>query len=146
MKVIEREYKGYILYASSEENYQKLCSDVDSGNTNGLIRKGYQANTGSGWFDIRWEDIDGYKSQNVTVRSMDEVQQLTTPKEPEGEGWVSVNERLPNPETGVLTIDRNDGFMCIAWIDGDIGGWWDNISGSNNHITHWMPLPEPPNV
>lgn len=55
--------------------------------------------------------------------------------------WIDINERLPEPEVYVLAIDGRDGEAYIAYICGEIGGWWDNVSGSNNHITHWMPIP-----
>ena len=52
--------------------------------------------------------------------------------------WIPVTERLPS----------EDGFTLIFTANGNPGvcyftnGWWGGYS--KNHITHWMPLPEPP--
>ena len=63
------------------------------------------------------------------------------------EQWISVDERLPIEEKWVLVIA--DGAMNCAWYNDQRG--WDN--GFNERpknirieeITHWMPLPSPPN-
>jgi hypothetical protein len=63
--------------------------------------------------------------------------------------WIPVSERLPEPETDVLIFrygcaevmtyryDRH-GHLCFMDFD-DSGYWWERKG-----ITHWMPLPEPP--
>ena len=59
--------------------------------------------------------------------------------------WISVKDRLPKIDEEVL-VCFTDGFnqikFGVAWtisIDG-----WSGYFGGN--ITHWMPLPEPPEV
>lgn len=64
--------------------------------------------------------------------------------------WIPVTERLPEAEYGesedVLTIDSLK-VMRVAYFD---GGNWCYPTGEvisttcKFHITHWMPLPEPP--
>lgn len=63
--------------------------------------------------------------------------------------WISVGERLPEPDhmgnaVGVLAC-LPDGERCIAFCDNDEYGvrWQCN---SIQKPTHWMPLPEPPEV
>ena len=67
-----------------------------------------------------------------------------------GENWISASERLPEPETDVLTfcygcIDiltyryNKRGNVCFMFRDEC--GYWKETFGE---ITHWMPLPEPP--
>jgi hypothetical protein len=64
--------------------------------------------------------------------------------------WIPVTERLPEPETDVLTfccgnIDiltyryNRRGLACFMFRD-DCGYWKETFG----KITHWMPLPEPP--
>ena len=58
--------------------------------------------------------------------------------------WIPVSERLPELFTIVLVCDC-DGGMETDWI-------WNNKDGisrfmnSFKTVTHWMPLPEPPEV
>lgn len=40
---------------------------------------------------------------------------------PKKDGWISVKDRLPKPQTEVLAFMR--GIMYLAWYDNEIGGW-----------------------
>lgn len=59
--------------------------------------------------------------------------------------WISVEERQPDQEGICLTLrtsKRSGLFMITAHHEGksypiNLTGWHD--------VTHWMPLPEPPN-
>ncbi len=49
--------------------------------------------------------------------------------------WISVEERLPEPGVGVLTVDaENSVGVDWRWPDGTL----------DDDITHWMPPPPPP--
>lgn len=54
--------------------------------------------------------------------------------------WISVEERLPELNTAVLAV-MDDGivFQELFAYDG-----WDLWEGCTGKITHWMPMPEPP--
>ena len=52
--------------------------------------------------------------------------------------WISVNERLPERFECVLTYEKGYGVKENR-ICGDGASWWIGF-----HVTHWMPLPEPP--
>ncbi len=98
--------------------------------------------------------------------------------------WISVNDRLPEPETEVLVMAvDNMGYATITTAMYEDGtkrtedskwvwdnycafeydeerdtyivseGWWeyrhynpDDVYNNpvDDHVTHWMPLPEPP--
>ena len=96
--------------------------------------------------------------------------------------WISVKDRLPEPETQVLILADRRGYPVITdgmyedgkvttedsfwcWYEHDFEydeekdcyvipeGWWEykhyNGDDEYNHavddtVTHWMPLPEPP--
>lgn len=63
--------------------------------------------------------------------------------------WISVKDRLPEKNTvvlvyfvkGILQLVDTAFFVSKSrWIDGDLRNWDDEF------ITHWMPLPAPPEV
>lgn len=63
--------------------------------------------------------------------------------------WVSVDQRLPDVEEHVLTIYWTFGGGSAATIRAllDTGMWFDCGSGylcPPNNVTHWRPLPTPP--
>lgn len=59
------------------------------------------------------------------------------------EKWISVNEQLPEKMQSVLVY--RDGDMGVDFID-DNGGWFWNDTDELPPVTHWMPLPAPPEV
>lgn len=69
--------------------------------------------------------------------------------------WISVKDRLPNLYHMVLVTGRNSVGGSFGVIkgsyDGDEAGWYrDDVAQYANSredvITHWMPLPESPEV
>ena len=69
--------------------------------------------------------------------------------------WISVNEKLPEHDVPVLVtyisyIDKkpySDGVATWSLeLNGYNGGWLWSLDDSEVEveITHWMPLPEPP--
>lgn len=73
--------------------------------------------------------------------------------------WISVEERLPTVYDDYLVAIKQkypeekdyeyntDMALFVGW-GGYIDDKWDTvhdwIEGQETHITHWMPLPEPP--
>lgn len=60
--------------------------------------------------------------------------------------WIKCSEQMPVPFSNVLVTDGEE--VEIKWWDGDD---WDSWTERNSNIcsddvTHWMPLPEPPEV
>jgi hypothetical protein len=69
--------------------------------------------------------------------------------------WISVTERLPEegqPDSILLYLDYRDGYggQAVGYFLG--GEFWlyedGNITCDKAEVdaTHWMPLPEPPEV
>lgn len=62
--------------------------------------------------------------------------------------WISVEERLPEIGVPVLTLDKY-GHMrdrkLYRFINGFVSFTPDGLV-PGKHITHWMPMPEPPEV
>ena len=58
--------------------------------------------------------------------------------------WIPVEERMPETDKLVLVV-RSDGDMAVAGWNAALG-WLHYWSGFRvRNVTHWMPLPEPPN-
>lgn len=64
------------------------------------------------------------------------VPTLTPPNE-----WVSVEERLPEEKQRVIVRCERVG-TSVGWILW--GNWMTDIGPGAGKVTHWMPLPEPP--
>lgn len=69
-------------------------------------------------------------------------------------GWISVKERMPEAGVWVLIEGRFGYRIARWWIDPglDEGNvfkerWVPDAGGGidEKYVTHWMPLPEPPN-
>ena len=61
--------------------------------------------------------------------------------------WISVEERLPEDQRSVLTVNGHGEIRIMGlWSKrGDEWTWVHNDRMMHyNDITHWMPLPEPP--
>lgn len=64
-----------------------------------------------------------------------------------GCGWISVKDRLPKVKKNVLVYGEYG--VSVAFLYCDNKHWyitdteeWDEVQG----VTHWMPLPKPPEV
>ena len=58
--------------------------------------------------------------------------------------WFSVKEKLPENDDNylVFTSDRNDAVIATYYGDGE---WLEyDLTNLIPLVTHWMPLPEPP--
>jgi len=65
--------------------------------------------------------------------------------------WISVEDRLPEIQQDVLAVhmirDNPSAIMSVWWA---AGRWYENCyhgdhaAMPDDAVTHWMPLPEPP--
>ena len=67
--------------------------------------------------------------------------------------WVSVKDRLPEPDSYCITWSPKAGFNVLKYQylsrnKGLLGFWRTEEGGCRyvepGEVTHWMPLPEPP--
>lgn len=65
--------------------------------------------------------------------------------------WISVDERLPENRIAQLVWVPERRNIYAAYFDKEVGdGYW-RVFGSygraiEQEVTHWMPLPDPPDV
>lgn len=61
--------------------------------------------------------------------------------------WISVKDKMPPTGNAVLVVVHN---AKMAWtcVEVDVwdGRWLENADSEWHIVTHWMPLPEPPEV
>ena len=55
-------------------------------------------------------------------------------------GWISVEDRLPEPGRNLLVWA--DGYAFGEYLEGAL--WRVNGIGMTHIVTYWIPLPEPP--
>lgn len=83
---------------------------------------------------------NGYCDMQLERDALSYIQQL----EAQQPRWISVGERLPEDD-GYVLCHCNDGspdVVCMYYGDGEfLTPELDNVS---HIITHWMPLPQPP--
>ena len=95
--------------------------------------------------DIVRQDKVALNLLEQVLYDIQHVPTLTQPNE-----WVSVDENLPDFDVPVLVyvkdIFDNKGTISITkyTITYDLTNNWLGYENSSFKITHWMPLPEPP--
>lgn len=57
--------------------------------------------------------------------------------------WISVKDRLPEHRAMYITCDELN-IVEATMFDGNEEAVWNTVAGTK--VTHWMPLPEPPEV
>ena len=59
-------------------------------------------------------------------------------------GWISIKERLPKDFDQALVYDGDKHYPIGICHKGESGIWHSDMAYGMGTITHWMPLPEPP--
>ena len=91
----------------------------------------------------RWLETPAQFAHENTkkIRTLEYIEEL----EAQAPRWISVEERLPDGNAGEILVTGADGEVTTAWFVG--GMIWFRIGRINvqaSGITHWMPLPVPP--
>ena len=95
------------------------------------------------WKD-QGRDYEALLLESVVEQIVDTQPTLTPPNE-----WVSVEERLPESQADVLVVAfwHEQWQTMIGWHS-DMGKKWRVITPHGERepggVTHWMPLPAPP--
>ena len=95
---------------------------------------------------IDGEDNNGVPTGNTCANIAKSLHNAGYRKQNEGE-WISVDERLPEDQQRVLTIDT-EGEMQVCFYKTAWKGIFQMYHGLVKifNITHWMPLPEAPKM
>lgn len=59
--------------------------------------------------------------------------------------WIRVEDKLPESFRPVIVCrEKRKGEYIVEQGVKDVGDWWKVYGVRTKHVTHWMPLPEPP--
>ncbi len=59
--------------------------------------------------------------------------------------WINAKDRLPEAFWPVIVCrEKGKGEYVVEQGYKDVGDWWKVYGTRTKHVTHWMPLPEPP--
>ena len=92
-----------------------------------------------------WFTTGEYKYSNATHYLNKRISSIK-PKESE---WISVKDKLPDEEQKVLCFTCDEeivvaDFSHFSYDFGELGEWHYWGIRPPEFVTHWMPLPEPP--
>ena len=62
----------------------------------------------------------------------------------ENDGWISVKDRLPKIGKDYLVTDGHARMVSAFRVEKQAWDFWSLKFWSSDHVTHWMPLPNPP--
>ena len=65
--------------------------------------------------------------------------------------WIPVSERLPEDRATVLVAFKNREILTATYYKhyegfGGVENYWHIEGWHSGNVTHWMPLPQPPEV
>ncbi|MDU7540109.1 MAG: DUF551 domain-containing protein [Escherichia coli] len=134
-------YRAAMLQAEPVSNSDELPLDYLQGHKDGLewaaqLAEANNPQTGDWLYD---DPIDLARAIRKGP-DMPTVQAGNSPVTPDG--WIPVSKRMPEPYEYVLVTDGFDG--CEVMRVNTDGYWGPTKSLYPGGITHWMPLPEPP--
>lgn len=134
-------YRAAMLQAEPVSNSDELPLDYLQGHKDGLewaaqLAEANHPQTGDWLYD---DQIDLARAIRKGP-DMPTVQAGNSPVTPDG--WIPVSKRMPEPYEYVLVTDGFDG--CEVMRVNTDGYWGPAKSLYPGGITHWMPLPEPP--
>ncbi|HFT5298300.1 TPA: DUF551 domain-containing protein [Escherichia coli] len=127
-----------VVPAALPENDDEDGHDIDYLEPSEVYALGRTA----GWNACRAAMLHGKSEQpqNAQQNIPENIPGGNSPVTPDG--WIPVSERMPEPYEYVLVTDGFDG--CEVMRVNTDGYWGPAKSLYPGGITHWMPLPEPP--
>ena len=101
-----------------------------------------------------WHRLTGEEATELVAMTQRLAGLYAAPQPALSAGWVSVDERLPEPNVEVLCAGRGWGnsFVTACYYDDERREWypinthWTDATGCAQYPTHWMPMPVEPSM
>lgn len=84
------------------------------------------------------EKLDYENALWMAISALRSMSETTKP------GWISVKDQLPERFKPVLICREKNGKPYVEQGYKDVCEWWKVYGTRTKQVTHWMPLPEPP--
>ena len=141
-----KELDGHIAeWISVNDRMPKTRQNFDGVATNQVVAwDGNDVYTG--WFYLEKTGFRFYGANNSKTPNYYGSPVITHWMEPPRKGWINADERKPKQEQLVLVyVGDSWEKVMIGKIRND--GWWEYQGiRAKYRVTHWMPLPDPPEV
>ncbi|NLU24134.1 MAG: DUF551 domain-containing protein [Clostridiales bacterium] len=115
------------------------CSDWDSENYSPLPNTRYEVECNE-----CLAGSDKYKTRELAIEAWNRRAERTG-------RWIGVADRLPEPGTNILVANAKTGSQYVShrdliWFNPERKAYVPTSYFKEFEFTHWMPLPEPPEV
>ena len=88
-----------------------------------------------------------YDADAITMQGVKIINQFLTAVDAATVRWIPVTERLPDTFRPVIVCrEKEKGKFVVEQGFKDVGDWWKVYGTRTKKVTHWMPMPEPPEV
>lgn len=108
----------------------------------------------TGWNDCREAMLQSgnfRENKDSSTNNFRKIPEASTSSPVTPDGWISCSERMPNDKQYVWCWGKSYGWTECDTFEGyydcSRNKWWavtDNGEEPASKVTHWMPLPEPP--
>ena len=85
-----------------------------------------------------------YDADAITMQGIKIINQFPTAVDAMPGRWIPVTERMPEPFQPVIVCHENGKGEHVVEIGFKREDFWRVWGSRLKNVTHWMPLPEPP--
>ena len=101
------------------------------------------------WFEARLKNIAMPVAREMHKMAISALRAQNSSEKPNN--WISVEDRLPEPGTNILVANAKTGSQYVShrdliWFSPERKAYVPTSYLEEFEFTHWMPLPEPPEV
>ncbi|EAW6179044.1 DUF551 domain-containing protein [Salmonella enterica] len=123
-------------------NFSTACNFVQ---INGMAKEDRATLAMRAWNACRSAMLQGVEPVSQTYK----LNELSSNSPVTPDGWISCSERMPEDEQEVI-VHNKLGYRYVSYFDEHSGLFFDMRGGNQMNciehilVTHWMPLPAPP--